>query len=95
MCTSLLQCVVSKPLNTTENLHCIKCFRVLPQGENGLGSLLEASWAGTRSVPLQGGQQRTFLKDGDTVTLTGYCQGDGYRVGFGSCAGKILPAIAM
>ena len=62
------------------------------QGDKGVGSLLEASWSGTKTVHLQDGQQRMFLEDGDTVTLTGYCQGDGYRVGFGECSGKILPA---
>ena len=33
-----------------------------------------------------------FLEDFDTITLTGWCQGPGYRVGFGSCTGKVLPA---
>ncbi|DBA76455.1 hypothetical protein WJX79_006618 [Trebouxia sp. C0005] len=60
--------------------------------KNGLGSLLEASWQGTRQVALNSGQQRTFIEDGDTITLTGYCQGDSYRVGFGECSGKVLPA---
>ena len=38
-----------------------------------------------------GGEQRTFLQDGDRVTMTGWCQGPGYRVGFGEVAGRILP----
>ena len=33
------------------------------------------------------------VEDGDTLTLTGHAQGDGFRVGFGSCTGKIRPAI--
>uniref|UniRef100_A0A1I9YHD3 Fumarylacetoacetase N-terminal domain-containing protein n=1 Tax=Paraburkholderia sprentiae WSM5005 TaxID=754502 RepID=A0A1I9YHD3_9BURK len=37
---------------------------------------------------------RTFIEDGDELTLIGWCQGDGYRVGFGACAGQILPARA-
>lgn len=36
---------------------------------------------------------RSFLQDGDTVTLSGHAQGDGYRIGFGLCQGQILPAL--
>ncbi|XP_068183531.1 fumarylacetoacetase isoform X2 [Antennarius striatus] len=57
------------------------------------GSMLELSWRASRSISLGGGETRTFLKDGDEVTITGYCQGDGYRVGFGTCKGTILPAL--
>ncbi|PIK49163.1 hypothetical protein BSL78_13944 [Apostichopus japonicus] len=60
--------------------------------DDSLGSLLELCWKGTREVDLGGGIKRKFLKDGDEVILKGYCQGDGYRVGFGECTGKILPA---
>ncbi|XP_041663528.1 fumarylacetoacetase [Cheilinus undulatus] len=56
------------------------------------GSMLELSWRGSKNIDL-GGETRTFLKDGDEVTITGYCQGDGYRVGFGPCIGTILPAL--
>jgi len=55
------------------------------------GSLLELSWNGTEPVDVDGGA-RSFLADGDTATLRGHAQGDGYRVGFGECAGRILPA---
>jgi fumarylacetoacetase len=54
------------------------------------GSLLELTWRGTRPLTFPGGQQ-TFLEDGDRVTITGWCQGDGYRVGFGTVTGKVLP----
>ncbi|XP_037614790.1 fumarylacetoacetase [Sebastes umbrosus] len=57
------------------------------------GSMLELSWRGSKSIDLGGGETRTFLKDGDEVTITGYCQGGGYRVGFGPCMGTILPAL--
>ena len=33
-----------------------------------------------------------FLQDGDRVTMTGWCQGDGYRVGFGEVTGQVLPS---
>jgi fumarylacetoacetase len=61
--------------------------------EGGYGSLLELTWKGTRSIRLNDGDQRKFLQDGDTVTLTGWCQGQGYRVGFGEVTGEILPAL--
>lgn len=57
------------------------------------GSLLELSWGGTEPVEIAGGQ-RCFLEDGDTLTLRGAAQGDGYLIGFGDCTGKVLPALA-
>lgn len=58
-----------------------------------LGSLLELSWGGKEPVALDDGTERTFLRDGDTLTLYGAAEGDGYRVGFGACAGTVLPAV--
>jgi fumarylacetoacetase len=56
------------------------------------GSLLEISWNGSEPVELASGVTRTFLEDGDSLTMRGWCQGDGYRVGFGEVEGTILPA---
>ena len=56
------------------------------------GSLLELSWGGKEPITLDTGETRGFLEDGDTLTLRGHAQGDGYRIGFGTCAGRILPA---
>jgi fumarylacetoacetase len=56
------------------------------------GSLLEISWNGTEPVDLAGGIKRTFLEDGDSLSLHGWCQGDGYRVGFGEVEGTIVAA---
>jgi fumarylacetoacetase len=56
------------------------------------GSLLEISWNGTEPVELAPGVSRTFLEDGDSLVMRGWCQGDGYRVGFGEVEGTILPA---
>jgi fumarylacetoacetase len=56
------------------------------------GSLLEISWNGSEPVELPGGAKRTFLEDGDSLSMRGWCQGDGYRVGFGEVEGTILPA---
>lgn len=56
------------------------------------GSLLEISWNGTESIELPDGAKRTFLEDGDSLVMRGWCQGDGYHVGFGEVEGTILPA---
>lgn len=58
---------------------------------DSLGCLLELTWRGTRPLTLSSGEQRTFLQDGDQVILTGWCEGKGYRVGFGEVSGVILP----
>lgn len=57
------------------------------------GSMLELAWKGTKPIALPGGDMRLFLQDGDRVTMTGWCQGNGYRVGFGEVTGRILPAL--
>lgn len=64
--------------------------------DDALGSMLELSWRGERplSLPTDGPKAivRTFLADGDTVTMTGYSTSSaGYRIGFGEVVGKILP----
>ncbi|MGB3445884.1 MAG: fumarylacetoacetase [Xanthobacteraceae bacterium] len=56
------------------------------------GSLLEISWNGSEPIDLPGGAKRTFFEDGDSLSIRGWCQGDGYRVGFGEVEGTILPA---
>lgn len=56
------------------------------------GSLLELTWRGSKPISFPGGAQRTFLEDGDQVIMSGWCHGDGFRVGFGEAAGHILPA---
>lgn len=61
--------------------------------EDSFGSMLELSWKGAKEVPLKNANTvRKFLQDGDSVSMGGYAQGDGYRVGFGEVVGKILPA---
>jgi fumarylacetoacetase len=56
------------------------------------GSLLEISWNGSEPAELADGVTRTFLEDGDSLVIRGWCQGDGYRIGFGEVEGTILPA---
>src|SRR6516165_1166031 len=58
------------------------------------GSLLELTWRGTKPLNV-GGEEQRFLQDGDKVTLTGWCQGDGYRVVFGTVSGEITPAVCV
>jgi fumarylacetoacetase len=56
------------------------------------GSLLELAWNGQKPIELSTGAKRSFLEDGDEVVMTGWCQGEGYRVGFGEVRGTILPS---
>src|SRR5512139_316689 len=59
----------------------------------GLGSLLEISQGGKAPITLPGGETRSFLEDGDELTLFARCTAEGaVPIGFGSCAGRILPA---
>ncbi|MDX5403191.1 MAG: fumarylacetoacetate hydrolase family protein, partial [Rhodobacterales bacterium] len=57
------------------------------------GSLLELSWGGKEPLTLDTGETRSFLADGDTLTLHGAAHGDGYTIGFGDCSGTLLPAL--
>jgi len=58
------------------------------------GSLVELTWRGAEPIGLADGSQRSFLLDGDTVTIRGSCgPGAGRpRIGFGECTGTIVPA---
>ena len=54
------------------------------------GSLLERSWNGTQPITLADGSLRTFLEDGDTVTISGKCAAPGaVSIGFGTCSGTV------
>ncbi|MGN9775942.1 fumarylacetoacetase [Micromonospora sp. H33] len=58
-----------------------------------VGSFLELTWGGTEPVKVGGGETRTFLEDGDTVTITATAPGpDGTTVALGEVTGTILPA---
>ncbi|HVK54229.1 MAG TPA: fumarylacetoacetase [Burkholderiales bacterium] len=56
------------------------------------GSILELAWNGQKPLTLMDGATRIFLEDGDEVLMTGWSQGEGYRVGFGHVSGVVLPA---
>lgn len=62
--------------------------------KDSVGALLEATEGGKKPISLSNGEQRTFLEDGDTVVLTGWCENDSApRIGFGSAIATVLPAI--
>ena len=60
--------------------------------EESRGCMLELTWRGANPLKISSGETRKWLEDGDTLTITGWCEGDDYRVGFGEVRGKILPA---
>jgi len=61
--------------------------------EHEFGSLLELTWRGAKTLTLADGQTtRKFIQDGDTVTIRGAAQGDGYKIGFGDCTGSFRPS---
>ena len=55
------------------------------------GSMLELSWRGEKPVKLNGGKERKFIEDNDTVIMRGHCQDGNYRIGFGEVSTKLLP----
>ncbi len=58
------------------------------------GSLLELTHGGKKPITLPNGDQRTFLEDGDIVTLTGRCHKAGFKpLGFGLCTAEVLPSV--
>ena len=57
------------------------------------GALIELTTGGKNPIALPNGEQRTWLEDGDSVVLRGWCERDGAaRIGFGECVGTVLPA---
>ena len=56
----------------------------------GLGSLLEISQGGKQPIQLPTGEARSFLEDGDEVTMKAWCEGNGLRIGFGECVGRVV-----
>jgi fumarylacetoacetase len=61
------------------------------ESEESRGCMLELTWRGANPLKLPSGEERKWLEDGDTLSLTGWCQGDDFRVGFGDVSGRILP----
>jgi fumarylacetoacetase len=61
--------------------------------EDSRGCMLELTWRGANPLALPNGETRKWLEDGDSLTITGWAQGDGYRVGFGEVSGRVAPAV--
>ena len=57
------------------------------------GSMLEIAWAGKKPITLDDGTQRKFINDGDMITMNGWAEKGGKRVGFGEVSAKVLPAL--
>ena len=58
------------------------------------GSMLELSAGGSRPIQIGREEYRTFLEDGDSVTIRGWCEKPGTaRIGFGDVQGRVLPAV--
>lgn len=62
-------------------------------GRDQTGALLEMTEGGKRPVTVNGAV-RTFIADGDEIGLFAEARGEGYRIGFGPCTGRVLPALA-
>jgi fumarylacetoacetase len=61
--------------------------------QDALGCLLEIARRGTEPIALPTGETRSFLEDGDEVTLRGWCERAGLPgISLGECAGRIVPA---
>ncbi|HET8748180.1 MAG TPA: fumarylacetoacetase [Ramlibacter sp.] len=59
-------------------------------------ALIELTQGGKKPVELGGGETRTWLEDGDAVTLRGWCEKPGAaRIGFGECTGTVDPARSL
>lgn len=61
---------------------------------DSFGSMLELAWKGTKPVALNGGKERVFIQDYDTVIMRGFAQGNGVRIGLGEVRSQLLPADA-
>jgi fumarylacetoacetase len=55
------------------------------------GSMLELTWGGKNPVKLTDGTERKFINDNDTVIMTGFCENQEVRIGFGEVSSKLLP----
>ncbi len=59
---------------------------------DSFGSMLELAWKGTKPIRLNDGSTRTFIQDGDSVTMHAYAQNEHYRIGFGQVNGTVIAA---
>jgi len=60
--------------------------------EKSFGSMLEMNFGGKKTIPLEGGGERKFIEDYDTIIMRGHCEKDNIKVGFGEVRAQVLPA---
>lgn len=60
--------------------------------EDSRGCMLELTWRGANPLTLPNGETRKWLEDGDTLSISGWCEAADHRVGFGEVTGRIVPA---
>ena len=58
--------------------------------ESEFGSMLELSWAGSKTITLNNGESRKFILNNDTVIMRGYAKNKHIRIGFGEVKNKII-----
>ena len=61
--------------------------------QGSLGSMLEMSNGGKMPITLSNGDKRSFIEDGDTITMTGWAEKDGKRIGFGEVTNRVESAL--
>ena len=74
-----------------KNGDCMASGTISGPEEGQYGSMLEISWKGTKTVPMNDGTERKFINDNDTVIMRGFSEKNGVRIGFGEVTGKVLP----
>jgi fumarylacetoacetase len=57
------------------------------------GSMLELSWGGKDPIELDNGETRSFLEDDDQIVMSGAARSETLTIGFGTCVGRVLPAL--
>jgi fumarylacetoacetase len=56
--------------------------------------MIELAWYGKEPVTLPDGSMRSWLQDGDEITISATAPGpDGARIGLGAATGCVLPAV--
>lgn len=60
---------------------------------DSFGSLIELTQGGAQPIELPGGEQRSFLQDGDEILFTARASAPGHvPIGFGECRATVIPA---
>ena len=61
--------------------------------DDSRGCLMEITRGGKEPFVLPSGEQRTFVQDGDEITLSGWCEAPGRaRISLGESVARVLPA---